>query len=374
METIEIDGNMGEGGGSILRLSAAFAVLFKKKLRIINIRANRTPPGLKAQHLLGLIAVRVLSGGTMSDIKIGSTELEFTPGNLFKTPIEIKIDTAGSIGLLSQILQIAAIGCPIEDKVIINMHGGGTFGTGAPDPYYINDITYQYFQKMGYQCEIRIMKDGFYPKGGADAQLIIQSLKNPENELKSVQLLHIGSPQKIGGTIVVSENLRNARVGERIQETIMSLMMKSALKIPKFQPNDVIFKDNFVSLNKSMFDLKVHYKNTLNPGVGLSIWMQFDSGAILGSGTILGEIRKSSEKVATEAVESLLASVTTGATVDEYMSDQIIPFLYLAKEPSTILVPTITSHMKTNIDLLNLFKKREYRINQFGKIWKFEYL
>ena len=51
---LEIDGSLGEGGGAILRLSAAYSVLFKIPITIKNIRANRPKPGLRLQHLLGL--------------------------------------------------------------------------------------------------------------------------------------------------------------------------------------------------------------------------------------------------------------------------------------------------------------------------------
>ena len=50
-EFIVIDGSFGEGGGSILRLGAGFYVLFKRPIRIKNIRANRPKPGLRLQHL-----------------------------------------------------------------------------------------------------------------------------------------------------------------------------------------------------------------------------------------------------------------------------------------------------------------------------------
>ena len=49
-----IDGSFGEGGGAILRLGAAYSILFKRPIRIKNIRANRPKPGLRLQHLLGL--------------------------------------------------------------------------------------------------------------------------------------------------------------------------------------------------------------------------------------------------------------------------------------------------------------------------------
>ncbi|MDO9046026.1 MAG: RNA 3'-terminal phosphate cyclase [Methanobacteriaceae archaeon] len=45
---IEIDGSLGEGGGSIVRISTALSALTSKPIHIFNIRAKRTKMGLAA--------------------------------------------------------------------------------------------------------------------------------------------------------------------------------------------------------------------------------------------------------------------------------------------------------------------------------------
>ncbi|CAG2056860.1 unnamed protein product [Timema podura] len=49
----EIDGGVLEGGGQILRMALAFSALRKIPIRVHNIRAGRSNPGLRAQHLKG---------------------------------------------------------------------------------------------------------------------------------------------------------------------------------------------------------------------------------------------------------------------------------------------------------------------------------
>jgi len=46
METVFVDGSMGEGGGQILRTSLALACITGRNLHIENIRAARRKPGL----------------------------------------------------------------------------------------------------------------------------------------------------------------------------------------------------------------------------------------------------------------------------------------------------------------------------------------
>ncbi|MBW2072631.1 MAG: hypothetical protein JRI89_15435 [Deltaproteobacteria bacterium] len=50
-KSIVIDGSYGEGGGQIVRTSLALAAMSGQRCRITNVRANRSKPGLRPQHL-----------------------------------------------------------------------------------------------------------------------------------------------------------------------------------------------------------------------------------------------------------------------------------------------------------------------------------
>lgn len=323
---LEIDGSIG--GGSIVRLSLGLSVLTGKPLRLVNIREKRDNPGLKHQHLRGCRSIADFSNGELEGDNLGSREVEFTPGDSFNHDIQINIPTAGSIGLALQPLLIAALGT--EEPVDIQVNGGGTAGKWAPPVRYLDYILGPILSKIGYEIEIDILRDGFYPKGGAKVKAIF----DPPKEKKRLVVDKKGSFQGIRGISIASRKLKHAKVAER--------QARKAEELLSQEFHDV--------------SVKYRYKDTLSKGSVIVLQAGY-SNTVIG-GDAIGEKGKPSEEVAQEAVDSLLKG-KTGA-VDQYAGDQLIPFLaYLGGK---IKVPKISQHMKTNIKVAEQLLPVEFEI------------
>jgi len=339
-EFLEIDGSFGEGGGSILRIGAAFSVLFKRPIRIKNIRANRPKSGLRLQHLVGLKTLSELTNSTLSNCTVGTKEVTLNPEHSIKNNIQVEIGTAGNIGLLLQPIQIACLGFKKPDKIEVLINGGGTFGKWAPSLNYLQEVTYKIFRNYGLKIDIEIEKHGFYPKGGA---LVKCTISPPKNKIKPISLIELGKIDLIQGEIIITNQLRRNNIGERIKKSAIQQLKKN------------------LKLNIKI-DLK--YVNSLSPGVGLSLWACSDTGAIISSGTVLGERNITSENLGKLAVNELLKYIKKDIPVDNYLSDQLIPFMGFIKETSRIKVLELTSHTRTNLELIRLFLNRNYSIKK----------
>nr|MDO8115190.1 RNA 3'-terminal phosphate cyclase [Candidatus Sigynarchaeota archaeon] len=342
--TVEIDGSYGEGGGSVLRLCAAMGIIFQKRIHVFKIRANRDNPGLREQHLMGLQALTKLCGGSLVGGSVGSTDITFMPGTIKPGTIDVKIGTAGAIGLVYQVLSIGCagfVGTP-DQKVEINIVGGGTFNKWAPSTTYIINVLMPLLERVGFRSSVEIKRHGFYPKGGAAAKITFY----PVQALKGLVLDERGDINTIGGESVATVHLKNARVAER-QATGFTNAIKGT-----FAPNQM--------------KISMIYVDAANPGSGITTWAMTTKGCIISSGSVLGEKGIPAESVGKDCARDLQKVLfsTPMATVDEYTSDQLIPFLMLSKERSIIIAPQLTSHAKTNIDMMRMFTSRPCNITE----------
>lgn len=335
---IEIPGDYLEGGGSIIRVASALSAYTGKACKITNIRAKRCNPGLRAQHLEGLQGLAELCNGKLIGGKIGSTKIEFHPSNELKEKIEINIPTAGSVGLALQSILIAST----KSKHSINVHirGGATNGKWQAPVNFIKHILLPLLEKLNYKADIEIKKYGYYPKGGAE---II--LKKYPSELTPTILLNRGKIISINGVSHASINLKKAEVAERQK-----------------QAAEKIIKEKLVIEAK----IEVKYVDTINPGSAIDLYA-ITENSILGSDG-LGELGKEAEKVGEEAALMLIEQLESKAAVDEYIEDQLLPFMAIATEKtgreSRISVPKLTNHTKTNIWVIEKFLQVKFDIEK----------
>lgn len=328
---IEIDGSIG--GGSVVRLSVGLSIATGESVKIINIRQSRPNPGLRHQHLAGVNAAGVLSNAKITENKLGSKTLTFSPSSLQKDKINVKIPTAGSIGLVLQTLQLALT--KASDTVEIEIHGGATAGKWAPPAYFMKHINFSILEMFGYKASLNIRKHGFYPKGGA----FINAEFYPQ-KMKRIELVKKGSLKQISGISTASDFLKISSVAERQRKETIEIL-----------------KNLFPS---EEVNIKYEYVKSDCPGSVISLFAEFDNTCI--GADALGEKGKKAEKVGHESANELIKFIKSDSPVDDYMADQIIPYLGLFK--GEVKIRKITDHVRTNVEITNKFVRNKLNIDK----------
>ncbi len=328
---LEIDGSYGEGGGQILRNAVALSTIFDKPVKITNIRANRPNPGIKAQHYMVIKSIKELSNAETKNLEIGSSNLTFIPDKFNGGDFKFDIGTAGSITLVFQALILASL--KTDNKIIIRLTGGSDI-KWAPTWDYFQHVYIPIIKKIGINVEVKLIKRGYYPKGGGEAEITI----NPCSNIRPLKLDIETEFSKVRGIVNIGQLSSN--ISKRIKHTTIRTLLK----------------------NNLLADISIEKSSTLSPGTGITIWTE-SSNVILGS-SVLGERGVSSEEIGKNVVNNLLSEINSNSTLDIYAFDQILPYMAFGKESSTCIVKKISNHAQTNMWLIKQFLNTNFEAKQ----------
>ena len=194
----EIDGSILEGGGQVIRNSVAISALMCKSLKLFNIRGGRPKPGLQAQHMCGLQLVhQMMNAGktnkscVLEGCTLGSKEVTFKPFGENAIDIDdnddeeqdheqfaIDIQTAGATTLLAQVALPVALFRPSK-SVLMDLKGGTNAAFAPPIDYYEAIFGHILQRFFGASFDTKILKRGYFPKGGGHIQLNVKPLTRP---------------------------------------------------------------------------------------------------------------------------------------------------------------------------------------------------
>ena len=319
---IEIDDS--EAGGQILRTATGLSALTERPFKIKNIRGARPNPGLKVQHMEGIKAVADICNAEIEGLYKGSKELAFVPKDYEPKDLIVNLKTAGSIGLVLQTLLIALI--KSRKTVKVKFHGGGTWGKWAPPVEYISRV---FLPLIGHRADFNVIRDGFYPKGGAEVDVKIFPF-----ELKEIEILKKGPRIKSYIVSIASESLRERKVAERQAESAKN-NLQSVLKDP---------------------EIEIIYRESDSPGSGILVY-SINKNSIIGSDAI-GEREKSAEKVGKDTAKNFLIEYKTA--VDRHAADMLLPYIALYGKGK--IKSIITQHVLTNANVIEKFLDVKFKI------------
>src|SRR5229473_2571762 len=154
MTMLELDGSLGEGGGQILRTSLALSLLTGKPFQLFNLRAASKY----------------------------SSDLVFDPWQVSAGRYHFPIGTAGATGLVLHTVYLPlALRGEGPSELILE---GGTHVSTSPCFHFLDTTWRAYMELLGIDVQLRMIRPGFYPRGGGRVDVTVQ----PAKKLRGLRL------------------------------------------------------------------------------------------------------------------------------------------------------------------------------------------
>lgn len=325
MEFLKINGEFGEGGGQIIRTAITLSCITNQPVIIENIRKNRNVAGLRPQHLTSIKILQKICDADVEGAKVGSTSLKFIPGNVKSCNLIEDVGTAGSISLILQVLIPVAAIC--QKKINLRIKGG-TDTLWSPTIDYTRYVLREAYSRMGIKFSMKVIKRGYYPKGGGEINLEVLPSK-----IKSITL------------------------NQRKTKNVKLFCSFSNL------PNKLI-KRNIESFEKKLIEKKFNVQSQINEEIAI------DSGASLLICSIDDESIIGFDSIFDKKTEQfnldLESFIENNLGVDERLADMLVLPACLTNEMTVFRVKNITKHLETNLFVASKLTGCKYGVGKLN--------
>jgi RNA 3'-terminal phosphate cyclase (ATP) len=250
----------------------------------------------------------------------GSQQIVFQPGKPSGSQHYVwDIGSAGSTTSLAlAVLPVLAFG---PSPVSVELRGG-VFQDFAPSFFHLEYVLLPLLGRMGIQAAARMDRPGYVPAGGGILHLEVTPVRN---RLQPLVFDDSGSVERIWG-IALSSRLKRQSVSDRMADAAKGAFEAAGHKA----------------------EVRVIYDDAaLQAGAALAAFADLSGGSRLGSDRA-GAPGRRSEGIGKYVARQLLEDLKTGATLDRYASDQIIPFAALGDGETRVRLPRATEHIESN--------------------------
>ncbi len=325
---IVIDGSEGEGGGQIVRNSCALSLVTGQPFRITNARGKREKPGLMRQHVTAIEAALAIGGAVCEGLEVGASDFSFTPGRVTPGEYHFAVGTAGSTGLVFQTLLMPLLLAGGPSRIVLE---GGTHNMLAPPFDFIAKAFVPVVRRMGAGIEMRLVRHGFYPRGGGRIEVDIVP-----GALAPIDCIDRGALRSVSATALFAA--LPGDIGKRELRTARSLL-------PDW-PEDAF----------AMHQLP----EGQGPGNALLLAAEFEQVTEVVTG--FGKLGVSAESLAKTAAQRMAGFLESRAFAGPYLADQLLlPFALAGGGSFTTVKPS--QHARTAADIIERFT---------GQRWLFE--
>ena len=301
-------------------------------MKIHRIRAGREVPGLKRQHISALQVIAKVFGGELEGVTEGSSEVTFVPGRQRLDAVALDMGTAASITLVLQAVvpAVALTGSRLDLELI-----GGTDVPWSPTYDYFERVARDAYARIGIDFKVVSRRRGYYPRGGGQVSASIAPCKE-------VKPLDLADGQRVQDALLISRcGMLPRHVSERQLASARTEMVKAGYGVSSTELSE---------------------EDSDSPGSSVLVYHVGPSKCIGADG--IGSKGKPAEEVGREAASRFIAFAMSGACLDSYVADMVLPLLSLAPKASRAAVPRVTPHLLSGLELASQFTQCRWSVEE----------
>lgn len=320
---IIIDGGQGEGGGQVVRTACALSLVTGEPFRVVNARGGREKPGLMRQHVTAVEAACAIGGAECEGLHVGSAEIGFRPGRVTPGEYRFCVGTAGSTGLVLQTVLPPLMLADAPSRLVLE---GGTHNIYAPPLDFLARSFLPVINRMGPRVEARLVRHGFFPRGGGRIEVDIHPAP-----LRPIECVERGALGERSATAVFAG----------LPFDIADREIKAARKVLGDWPEDAF----------AVRELPADQ----GPGTILLLEAAFEHVTEVVSG--FGKLGVSAESLARTAAGRMAGYLASHAFAGPYLQDQLLlPFALAGGGAFTTVKPS--GHSLTGREVIERFLGR----------------
>jgi len=325
LKLIPIDGAAGEGGGQILRSALTLSAITGQGFEMARIRARRSRPGLRPQHVAAVRAVAMSSEAEVHGAFDGSPDLRFVPGRPSAGEFEFEIGTAGAATLVLQTcLPVLATGTePSRVRVT-----GGTHVPLSPGHPFLAGHWTKVVERLGLRASVTLDRAGFHPRGEGRLSAQVEVWDRPGPRL---ELVRRGPLVEVVGTSI--ESRLKGEVARRQADAAQNLLWERQRLESRWIVDSVAAP---------------------SPGSYVQIEAIFENGRAAFS--LLGERGVRAEVLGERLARRLLRFLEDEeACVDPWLADQLVVPMAVSGGGGRVVTSEVTRHLETVVDVARQF-------------------